>query len=186
MSTSIEDIATRAYSSIDSLPPGELGPAQEANFDCLALQNGVVGEGLVSAFASMTFEARDMAATIYANVSGGTVQDAISDIDLSARRRLNVGGSVEQIRDNRTLSSLSLSEYSKYEADKLRDLFSPYMQHSLEVMASRFYLGIASSLDQTGRITEITTWVFVAFYILTTFVYMSQMQLLQLPLRSAR
>lgn len=160
--------------------------AAQVDADCRGLLNGVVAEGIVSSFASLTFQARDLAATVYANVTGNSVQDAIGDVDLDARRRLQVEDSEVLLPGNITLDELPLSQYAKYQADMLRDLLAPYMQHSLDVMSAKFYLSIASGLSRIGRVTEIATWVFVGFFLVTTFVYMSQMQLLQLPLRSAR
>jgi len=87
---------------------------------------------------------------------------------------------------NRTLGSLDLAEYSLYEADKLRDLFSPYMQHATDVAHAMFYMGMMARLYDTGRSIEIASWVFATFFAITTFVYMAQLKLLQLPLQSAR
>jgi len=57
--------------------------------DCSALQDGVIAEGLMSAFASWTFEARDFASRVYSNVTGGMrVQDVLEETDLNTPRFL--------------------------------------------------------------------------------------------------
>jgi len=47
-------------------------------------------------------------------------------------------------------------------------------------------ISIVHELDSTRKLTEISTWIFVSFFAIVTIFYLSQLYLLQLPLRGAR
>jgi len=124
LSTSLDVVLQTTSSSADSLPdvtPEEYAPVLA---DCSFLEQGVVSEGLMSTLSAMTFQAHDVAAMVYLNYTGESINDILENIHLEAPAHDFVEHSrrLSETSSNITVESMGMAAYVRYQAEKLRDL----------------------------------------------------------------